>query len=210
MKKHRAVGGLMTPQGLAGRLRGQVSDRARARPESWWMLLTLGVVSLALGVGIILFPFAALHLAALIIGAWLVAAGVTRLAATLVDRDQPRDRQRLSAFVGVACVLAGLLALGNVHGTLRVLAAIVALQWLVGGVVDIVKGVRSTVVERGWLIALGVLSCVAGAVFLVSPKLSLIAFGLMIAISGIGIGVLDIAAGLRLRAMTRTRQRLAT
>jgi uncharacterized membrane protein HdeD (DUF308 family) len=205
VKKARAVSGVTTPRGWAVRLRGRVSDRARARPESWWMLLTLGVLSVALGVGIILFPFAALHLAALVIGAWLVVVGATRLVATLVDREQPRDRQRLSAFVGVACVVAGLLAFRDVTGTLRVLAAIVALQWLIGGVVDIVKGVRSTAVERGWLIALGVLSCIAGLVFLVSPKLSLLAFSLLTAVSGVGIGVLDIAAGLRLRAMTRTR-----
>jgi uncharacterized membrane protein HdeD (DUF308 family) len=174
------------------------------------MLLALGVVSVVLGTTIIIFPFAALHLAAIIIGTWLIAAGVTRMAGALTNRSKPRDRQRLAALVGVACILAGLASLRDVHGTLRILAIILAVQWLVGGAVDVFNGVRSHQAERRWLVALGALSCAAGVVFLISPALSLLAFNLMTAVSAIGIGVLDIAAGLRLRTIARQPLNLAT
>ncbi len=199
----RSVDGLTTPQGLLARLRGRVRDRARSRPGAWWSLGVLGVASTAVGVTMLVWPGIALRAIALVIGAWLVLAGLTRLAVAVSDRSKPRDRQRLSAFVGLACLAAGLVCLGDTTTTLDLLAVVLGLQWLVGGAVDVVNGLRASRSERRWLIALGVLSCLAGAVFLIWPAVSLLAFEVALAISAIGIGVLDVTAALRLRVADR-------
>jgi uncharacterized membrane protein HdeD (DUF308 family) len=89
--------------------------------------------------------------------------------------------------------------LGNPAATLSLLALVLALQWVAGGVADVVTALRGRRPERRWLLALGALSTVAGVVFLVWPDLSLLTFVVLGAASAIGLGVLDVVAGLRLR-----------
>jgi uncharacterized membrane protein HdeD (DUF308 family) len=195
----RSAEDVATPRVWVERIRTRVRDRAVAQPRTWWVLLALGAISVAVGIAMLVWPALALHTIALVIGAWLVAAGLTRLVAALLDRSPPRERQRLSALVGVVCVGAGLGCLARPHLTLGLLAVVLALQWLVGGVVDIVTGLRGAKAERRWLVALGAVSCLAGAVFAVWPAVSLLTFNVLTAAGAIGVGLLDVTAGLRLR-----------
>jgi uncharacterized membrane protein HdeD (DUF308 family) len=199
--QHRDGATPPTPRGWVRRLRIRVRDRATARPDTWWWLLVLGSVAVVAGIAVLAWPAAALRTVAVLIGLWLIATGLVRLAAALADRSRPGDRQRLDAFVGVSCVVAGVACLGNTDATLAVLAAIVALQWLVGGILDIVTGLRTDRPERAWLVALGALSCLAGVMLLVWPRFSLEAFVVVTAVATVGIGVLDVVAALRLRRL---------
>jgi uncharacterized membrane protein HdeD (DUF308 family) len=190
---------LPTPRGLLRRLRDRVRARATTVPGAWWTLVTLGVLSVGAGLAILVWPAAALRTVAAVIGVWLVVAGLVRLAGALADRASPADHRRMLAFVGLACVGGGLVCLGNPAATLSLLALVLALQWVAGGVADVVTALRGRRPERRWLLALGALSTVAGVVFLVWPDLSLLTFVVLGAASAIGLGVLDVVAGLRLR-----------
>jgi uncharacterized membrane protein HdeD (DUF308 family) len=93
--------------------------------------------------------------------------------------------------------------LGDTTTTVRLLAFVLAAQWLVAGIGDILDGVRDQRPGRAWLVVLGVLSTVAGSLFLVWPMGSLVVFLALAAGSTIGIGVMDVVAGLRLRRLRR-------
>lgn len=188
---------------MVDRLRTRIRLLARMRPDAWWSLVLLGVASVAVGVAMLVWPHAALRAVALLIGGWLVVAGAVRIVAALADRNRPRDRQRMSVAVGLACVAAGVVCLGDTTTTVRLLAFVLAAQWLVAGIGDILDGVRDQRPGRAWLVVLGVLSTVAGSVFLVWPMGSLVAFLVLAAGSTIGIGVMDVVAGLRLRRLRR-------
>jgi uncharacterized membrane protein HdeD (DUF308 family) len=183
---------------LVDRLRARTRSRAR-----WWSLLVLGAGSVTVGVAMLVWPHATLRVVALVIGGWLLVGGVVRVVTAFADRSLPRDRQRMAAGVGIACAVAGSVCIGNAHATLRLLAVVLAVQWLVGGAGDIVEGLRDRRPGRRWLIAIGVLSCLLGVAFLAWPAASLLTFVGFAAVSAIGIGVLDIAAGLRLRRPVR-------
>jgi uncharacterized membrane protein HdeD (DUF308 family) len=193
-----------TPRELLDRLRDRARLRARSRPGVWWWpLLVLGSGSVLVGAAMLVWPRLALGTIALVLGGWLLVTGVTRVVGALLDRSRPRDRQRMGALVGIACVAAGAVCLVDSAATLRLFGILVGLQWIIGGIGDVIDGLRDHRPGHGWLVALGGVSTLAGVGFVVWPAVSLVTFVLLAAGSAITIGVLDIAAGLRLRRLAR-------
>jgi uncharacterized membrane protein HdeD (DUF308 family) len=72
---------------------------------------------------------------------------------------------------GVLGVIAGILAIAYPHVTVLVLALLLGVGLLLQGVLELVAGfgIRSGTPGRGWLIAFGILSAVAGIICLVHP-----------------------------------------
>lgn len=83
---------------------------------------------------------------------------------------------------------------------LVLIAALVALQWLLTGVADIALGMDNQGPDRVWLIVGGVLALVLGVVFLSMPALSLGFFVVFTAITALVLGVVQMVVAVRLRS----------
>jgi uncharacterized membrane protein HdeD (DUF308 family) len=108
--------------------------------------------------------------------------------------------------VGIAYVIGAVMSIVWPGLTLLALVIIVGASFLVGGIVQAIMAwrVKNTAKGWGWSFAFGVLSAVAGLVFLFgSPILSLVVLAIVLAIYVIITGVTLFALALAIRKAAR-------
>src|SRR5689334_16512682 len=132
----------------------------------------MGITSIVFGLAVLVWPDVTVRVYAVLTGFWLLLAGVARVVGAF-RRDRGLGRQVLSGIVGVVLFCAGAACLRDVTKAVTVLALLVGLAWLLGGLVWAVLAGRATGSTRGWLTALAAGSVVLGLVFLFWPSVSL-------------------------------------
>ncbi|MCM4080306.1 HdeD family acid-resistance protein [Paractinoplanes hotanensis] len=185
----------LTSQTIAG-------EEPSASPFPWWTSLLLGVFSVIFGIVVLAWPGLSLRVMAALVGIWLLLAGLFRIVGAFLPVGRGLARSVLSGLVGMILVVAGVICLRNIVTALGVLAAIVALTWLLGGIATFVMGLQETGGARALLLVVGGLSVIAGLVFVFTPSLSLGVMIVLTGISGIVVGLFEIALGFRLRRVT--------
>ena len=174
-------------------------DAVRMLARTWWLFLLRGVISVAFGVLIFVYPGLGLVAILAFLAAWMLVDGIASLIQAI--RDQPdtsgRMRSRLwLALDGVfSLVMAAVLLL--LPGLSAVALVLVVGVWAIAvGVVRIIMAWRA----GHWLLGLlGLLSVLLGIWLVLAPGPGLVALVWMIAIEAIAIGFLFIAFGWRLR-----------
>jgi uncharacterized membrane protein HdeD (DUF308 family) len=168
----------------------------------WWLPLTFGVLSAVFGIIVWTWPAISLLTFGVLVGLWLLVIGVSRVGGAFVHRpDRTTGQQVLSGVAGVLYIIGGVICLRHIVVSLVLIAAFVALQWLLTGVADIALGMDSEGAHRVWLIIGGVLALALGVVFLSLPALSLSFFVVFTAITALVVGVVQIVVAFRLRAL---------
>jgi len=180
----------------------------RAGTSLWWLPLILGVVDVVLGVLVLAWPEATVMVLAVLFAIQLLVAGVVRLARALLADDGGAGARVVTATIGVLFLFVGVLCLQNVMQTIAVLALLVGLTWLVGGVLDVV-GVLSDgppgrwTRDTAWELALGVVAVLAGITVLTFPEASVKTLAALLGIWLLVLGVTTVASAFRLRAAGR-------
>lgn len=170
----------------------------------WWQPVLIGVLSVIFGVVVWIRPGATLYTFAVLVGIWLIMLGVSRLVGAFMYVPGTTTGQHvLSGVAGLLYLIGGVICLRHLVISLALIAAFVALQWLLTGIADISFAMRNEGAERVWLIVGGVLSLILGVVFLSLPGLSLSFFVVFTAITALIVGIGQIGVGVRLRAMQR-------
>ncbi len=146
--------------------------------RSWWRRVALlgGVVSVTLGLILMIWPDATLYVVAVLIGLWLILAGAVRIVqAAFIPESRGAGGRVLEAIVGVVFIVVGVLCMKNLTTSLTLLALVIGIAWLFGGVVEIFSAVSPAM--HGWGriggIALGVIAIAAAVTILVWPEPSL-------------------------------------
>lgn len=186
------------------------SHGLRARAGSplatpFWQVTILGVTTMLFGVAVLAWPTATLHTLGVLVGVWLLVAGVSRtLGAFLSERGV--GYQVLSGMLGVVLLVGGVACLRNFANGPRVLALMIALAWILGGLTQLMIALRVTGRARTWLLVLGGVSIAIGLVFLLWSTLSLRAIVLLTGISALVVGVGEIVVAIQLRRRTPAPQ----
>lgn len=187
-----------TSAGMRTSLANQQSMIRQSGLFPWWSLVVLGVASVLLGVVVIVWPKATLHVMAALFGLWLLFSGLLRIFGAFVS-GRGVGRQVLSGVVGVLMVVVGAACLRDLVRTVELLAVVVALTWLLSGIAEVVMAAEAGSRSRVGLLATGLLSIVVGLVFLFVPRFTL---GVLILTTGLGFiatGAVQVAVGLQLR-----------
>jgi uncharacterized membrane protein HdeD (DUF308 family) len=179
-------------------------DADRVGPDfartAWTAFLAAGLACLAVGVMLLIWPKATLTIAAVLIGASLVVAGLLRLIDGFTAHDESGGRRAASVVVGLLAIIVGLYFIRHHNVTIAVLAIVVGLFWVMHGIADIVAGLfLGPFPGRGLTVVGGVFSLIAGLVVLFWPSISV---AILVAVIGIWLviyGVLMTTLALRLR-----------
>jgi uncharacterized membrane protein HdeD (DUF308 family) len=146
--------------------------------RSWWRRVAVlgGVVSITLGLILVIWPDATLYIVAVLIGLWLILSGAVRVAqAAFIPEGRSAGARVLQAIAGVVFIVVGVLCMKNLTTSLTLLALIIGIAWLFGGVVEIFAAFSPA--AHGWGrvggIALGVIAIAAAITILVWPEPSL-------------------------------------
>jgi uncharacterized membrane protein HdeD (DUF308 family) len=138
--------------------------------------IALGALSVVLGLAALLWPGVTLLVVAMLFGLQLIAAGLVRIVAAATLSALPRSWRAIAGVLGVLTVVAGVICFVRPGTSLVVLAAVIAIGWLLDGASELVSAftVSRRATERIGLIAFGLISVVAALVVFTSPGDSLV------------------------------------
>ena len=167
----------------------------------WGWLLFYGVITVAAGVAAIAWPGETLLVVAVLFGIQLIFSGVFRLVAALSAGEMIGAGTRvLYALLGILSVIIGLWAIRHVLLTLLALVVFLGIYWIVSGTIDIFTALSHRgLPQRGWTVAMGLLSILAGLIVLAVPGLSLVSLAVILGIWLLIFGFGEIALAFRIR-----------
>lgn len=171
----------------------------RAATGGWWMLLLVGVLSIAAGIIILLKPSDSLATLAVIAGIFLLADGIIELAASLMHGT--RNRGTL-ALLGVLTAIIGVLLIRHPIGGVAAVALLIGIWLIAIGVVRVIAAFEVDE-NRGWNIFAGAVELLAGIVIVSDPNIGFATLALLVGIGFILNGMGMFAVGWGLHALRR-------
>lgn len=163
-------------------------------------MLIGGLTSLVTGLIMALWPDKTLLFVAVLIGVWLLVAGLIQVVRAFTRKELGRVRRVLIGVSGLLYLVVGAICLRNLFASLALLTVVVGLVWTVGGAAEIASGF-----PRFWPTLVGLLSMAAGVVVFLWPKPTLLTLTVFIGLWLMVIGIIQIALALlafrRYRAM---------
>jgi uncharacterized membrane protein HdeD (DUF308 family) len=177
-------------------------DRAAAQmvADAWWVPLVTGILNLIAGLVVLIEPHNSLLAIALVVGIYLVIAGLLTLMAGFA---RSRDRWLVVIF-GVLAVIAGAFVIARPGSAVHGVRIVFGIYLLISGLAHL--GLAASIEgDRRAEIVRGVLELIGGVVFLAAPKIGLAAVALFFGIYLLMRGILEVALAFGLRG---AKQRL--
>jgi uncharacterized membrane protein HdeD (DUF308 family) len=172
--------------------------------DHWGLVLTYGLVTIGLGLVLVLWPEQTLKVLAILIGIQLVITGVFRLVLAVASRQADGSTRAIAGLFGALALVLGLLCLRSPLQTVLVIGMLLGVWWLAAGVIDIVGAIRSSESHRrGWDLALGALSAVAGGFLLLNPEVSLGVLVIVVAVWMFSYGFIAVVGAFVLRSQEK-------
>jgi uncharacterized membrane protein HdeD (DUF308 family) len=145
--------------------------------NQYWLRLFMGVLAIGVGIAAFAWPSATVQVIGFLFGLNLLVAGIIRAGLLLFVPGYPLLYRVLGITFGVLVAIVGILCLRNVTGSVALLLIIVALGWLLDGLVQLFLALgRPKEAGAGSGIATGLLMILGAVAILVWPKLGLGAF----------------------------------
>lgn len=156
---------------------GPGSDHARFRPaelaDYWGLVLAYGVLTLVLGLVLAAWPSETVTIVAVLVAIQLVATGILRIVMAAFTRSMDGAGRVLVGLTGALALVVGLLCLRDPLQSVLVLGMVIGAWLVIAGVADLIGSMSSHRDHRGWDVAGGVISVLAGGFLLVNPDTSL-------------------------------------
>jgi uncharacterized membrane protein HdeD (DUF308 family) len=168
---------------------------------SWQVTVTLGALTLILGIVVSFHPAGSLNVLAVLLGILMILSGIFHLI-RVFDREE-MHRVWLG-IAGLMFIVVGVILIRHLHLTRAIIGLVVGITWIVQGLAALIGGISSDAREgRTWWIAFGVISLIAGVVVAATPASSLTFLAVLLGIWFIIMGIFEIIGGLMLRRELR-------
>ena len=176
--------------------------------ESWQATLVLGVLTLILGIVVSFHPTGSLNFVAVLIGILMILSGIFHLIRVFGHDESHRVWLGLA---GLLFIVIGVVLIRHLHLTVALIGLFVGITWVVQGVTALIGGIAGGSREgRGWWIAFGAVSLIAGIVVTATPTSSLTVLAALLGVWFIIMGLFEIIGGLMLRRAARTLEAAPT
>ncbi|MGZ4434076.1 MAG: HdeD family acid-resistance protein [Trebonia sp.] len=178
--------------------------------RNWGWVFAYGLLTLIAGIAVLAWPRETLLVLAVLFGIQLIISGIFRFVGALATDDLTGGTRVLLALLGVLSIIVGLWAVRHVLLTLLALIVFLGIFWIVNGAIEIFTALaHREMPQRGWTVAMGVLSVLAGIIVLAYPGLSLYGLAIILGIWLLIFGVMEMAAAFRLRSAAHTAPSMA-
>jgi uncharacterized membrane protein HdeD (DUF308 family) len=168
----------------------------RAARTTSILIIVSGVSALIFGILILVWPQTTLLVVAVLFGLQLLIAGIVRIVSGAIDSSAEGWHRGLSITLGVLIVLAGIFCLRNPALSLLTIIVIVAVGWLVDGVINIVLGAQNPPGDRLGRILMGIVFLIGAILLLAFPSSALLTFVLLGGWILIAFGIVILIAGI--------------
>ena len=172
-----------------------------ALADNWWLLLLRGVAAIIFGVLAFMWPVLTLLTLTFLWGAYAIVDGVLALWEAIAGRGGYTGSRFWLAIVGIAGIIAGLLAFAWPGLTALVLLMFIAVWAIVTGLFEVWGAIQlRKEIDGEWLLILsGLLSVVFGVILLARPGIGALAVVWLIGWYAILAGGLYVALAFRLK-----------
>jgi uncharacterized membrane protein HdeD (DUF308 family) len=199
----------MTESASADRIADRTGETLAKVGASRGWLVAFGLLTLIAGILVLLWPGQSILVLAVVLGIWLLVAGIFRLVTAIAVDDVQGGTRVLIAALGVLAILVGVLCLARPFQTATGLALLLGAFWVIGGVIETFHGIAGHPPGRAMVIIGGVVSVIAGIVVLAYPGASLVVLTWLFGIALIVFGVIFVGGGLAgAGGTTRAPQRI--
>lgn len=166
--------------------------------RSWQATLILGVLTVILGLIVSFHPTGSLNVLAVLIGILMILSGIFNLVRVF---DPAEPHRVWLGVAGLLFVVIGVVLIRHLHLTRALIGLIVGITWIVQGLTALIGGIAGGVREgRGWWIAFGAVSLIAGIVVTATPESSITVLAVLIGIWTVIIGIFEIIGAFILRS----------
>lgn len=170
--------------------------------SSWQSTLVVGVLTLILGIIVSFHPTGSLNVVAVLFGVLMILSGIFHLIRVFDSAELNRVWAGIS---GLLFIVIGVILIRHLHLSRALIGLFIGITWIVQGLGAIIGGaVGDARGARGWWIAFGLVSIVAGIVVVATPTSSLNVLAVLLGAWFIIMGIFEIAGGFMLRRALRT------
>ena len=142
-------------------------EEVPAPASGWWLMLLIGLLSVAVGIAFLAQPDNSIETLAVIAGIFLLIDGILELGASLMHSTRNRGTV---ALVGVVTAIIGVLLIRHPVGGVVAVALLIGLWLIAVGVVRFVVAFDESE-HRGWNLAVGAIQAIAGIVIIANPDI---------------------------------------
>ncbi|HEY1487097.1 MAG TPA: DUF308 domain-containing protein [Micromonosporaceae bacterium] len=167
-----------------------------------------GVLAIALGVILLVWPKETVYVVTALLGLQLVIAGALSLVRALFTPEHGGAGGRIMpAIGGLVTVAVGVICLRHLSGSVVLLASIFAIAWLISGIAEIFGAFshRDSESFRTGMLIFGIVSVIGAITVLVWPQMSLVTLAVVVGIWLIAAGIAQLVVGWRLRSTEAVR-----
>jgi uncharacterized membrane protein HdeD (DUF308 family) len=154
----------------------RLAEDLRLERVPWLLGVAAAVTSVVLGVMILVWPDATLLVGAALFGIWLIVHGIVDIVDAIMAKTDTGVARTLSALVGMLFVVAGVICLRNLAESVVIVATIVGITWLVGGILGLILALSSRYSGNARMLVavFGTISVIGGLVVLIWPAMTLL------------------------------------
>jgi uncharacterized membrane protein HdeD (DUF308 family) len=171
-----------------------VAGSHRATRRNWGVMVAIGVVAIVFGIVVLANIWASVRLVAIFAGLFLLYAGVMHFVNASAAR---RRAGRIVA--GVVAVAAGVVLLAWPEQSVKTVAVIVGLAFLIWGLAGIVAALWDRPEGWGLAAAFSALLAIVGVIVIAWPGPTIAILMILVGINAIVFGAASIAQGLAVR-----------
>lgn len=173
--------------------------------KRWWVLMTRGLVAIALGICAIVWPGVTLVTLVFLFGTFSIIDGIAAIVLGLRGEADGTVWWTM-VILGLLAIAAGVTAFAWPGLSLLVLATIIAISAITRGAFEIFAAITlRKELDDEWILGLsGAMSIIFGVLIMFRPGAGMIALALLIGAYMLALGVFAVALALRLRMMGRT------
>jgi uncharacterized membrane protein HdeD (DUF308 family) len=182
-----AAGSLDTPFDDGGRM----SSPPTPTEIPTWVMFVAGGLSVAVGAAALIWPKPTLMVIGILFGVYLALWGAVALMLAVGDDGVPTGARILGVLVGVLGLLAGLLLMVRPGQSVLAIVWILGFWWCVLGVMKLIRGIVIPG-ARLWNLLWGMVGIGAGAILLAWPGIGLGTLVIVVSVSLILQGFLEI------------------
>jgi uncharacterized membrane protein HdeD (DUF308 family) len=176
-----------------------VKDDVREATGGWWLVLLVGLLSIAVGITVLFKPGDSLATLAVLIGIFILLDGILELAASLMHGTQNRGTV---ALLGALTSIVGVLLIRHPVAGVAFVALLIGIWLIVVGVIRFVAAFEM-LEHRGWNMIAGLVELIAGIVIVANPNIGYATLAVLVGISFIVNGMGMSAFGWSLHGLRR-------
>lgn len=169
--------------------------------RSWWLLLFLGVISLAVGVIALVWPGRTIVVIAILLAVWLLISGVFQVVRSFAH-GLSGGMRALLIITGIISILLGLFMFRSAFQAVEILSIFIGIAFLFRGFGSIFLGAENKN-GRGWNLFGGIIMIIGGVIVLVWPGMSLEILAMVVGIWLIIIGIFEIITSFSLKSAAK-------